>query len=199
MASPLFLRRLINRLHLAVADVHWSVLAVAASAHAGASWMLLTAVGEEKITSPASFLYWYATTAYTVGYGDLSPQTDAGRLITATFVFPGAIAIFTTMVAKTLNGLGNFWRRRRSGKGDYRRMIETIVLVGFDPERTPKMIDELHADLASGQHIVLMTRKELVEPDERIIYVRARSLTGKEDLRRAGVPTASRVAIFMLK
>ena len=194
MALPILLRRALDRMHLAVAELRWWVLASAITAHGAASWALLDAAGEEKITGPTSFLYWYATTAYTVGYGDLSPQTDAGRLVTAAFVFPGAIAGFTTVVAKSLNSMGEFWRRRRTGRGDYRGMTDTIVLIGFDPERTPKMIDELHAE-AGARRIVLMTRKELSDPDPRVIYVRARSLTAPEELRRAGVHNAQRVAV----
>lgn len=183
-----------DRLHLAAAELHWWVLAFAVALHATASWALLAIAGEDKLAEPASFIYWYATTAYTVGYGDLSPQTIGGRLVTAAFVFPGAIASFTTIVAKVLGTLGAFWRKRRAGYGDFRRMTETIVLIGFDPDRTPRMISELHAD-ARGGRIVLLTRKELSEPDARVLYVKARSLADPEDLARATVPGASRIAI----
>jgi voltage-gated potassium channel len=180
---------------LAVAELHWWVLAAAAAGHASLSWLILTLDGESKIVGPVDFLYWYATTAYTVGYGDLSPQTSAGRLATAIFVFPGAIAIFTTIVAKSLTAMGDFWRRRREGRGDYRRMTETTVVIGFIPDQTPKMIDELHAE-GGGKRVVLFTRKELAEPDARILYIRARALTDPNELRRAGVHNARRVAIY---
>ncbi len=184
-----------DRLHLAVAELHWWVLAAAAATHATLSWLLLALDGESKIVAPVEFLYWYATTAYTVGYGDLSPQTSAGRLVTAIFVFPGAIAIFTTIVAKSLTAMGDFWRRRREGRGDYRRMTDTTVVIGFIPDQTPKMIDELYAE-ASGKRVVLITRKELAEPDDRVLYIRARTLTDPAELQRAGVHNASRVAIY---
>lgn len=189
-------RRWADRAYHAVADLHWSVLAGAVAVHAAGSWALLAAAGEPKLTTPVDFLYWYATTAYTVGYGDVSPQTPAGRLVTALVVFPGAIAAFTTVVAKSLNGMGEFWRRRRNGKGDFARMSDTIVLVGFDPERTPKMIAELHADPALRSRVVLLTRKEIADPDERVRYVRAQSLTSPAELKRAGVENAARVAIY---
>ncbi len=189
------LRRAVDRVHFAVAELHWWVLAAAAAAHAGASWLILALDGETKIVAPVDFLYWYATTAYTVGYGDLSPQTPAGRVATAIFVFPGAIAIFTTIVAKTLTAMGDFWRRRREGRGDYGRMTDTTVVIGFIPEQTPKMIDELHAE-GHGARVVLVTRRELADPDERVLYIRARTLTDPGELRRAGVPNARRVAIY---
>lgn len=195
MTLAYLLRRITDRLHLALAELHWWVLAAAALGHAGIAWLWLRACGEDKLGESVSFLYWYATTAFTVGYGDLSPQTAGGRLVTAAFVFPGAIAIFTTIVAKSLSELAGFWRRRRSGHGDFSKMTDTILLIGFDPERTPKMIAELHAD-ARGARIVLMTRKAIDEPDPRVLYVRARSLTDPEELARAGAPAARRVAIY---
>lgn len=182
-------------MHFAVAELHWWVLASAATVHAGLSWLILALDGEAKIVSPVEFFYWYMTTAYTVGYGDLSPQTPAGRIATAIFVFPGAIAIFTTIVAKSLAAVGDFWRRRREGRGDYGRMTDTTVVIGFVPDQTPKMIDELHAE-AYGGRVVLVTRRELSDPDERVLYIRARALTDPAELRRAGVPNARRVAVY---
>lgn len=195
MSLVILLRRAADRLHLAVAELHWWVLGAAAAVHASLSWLVLALDGESKIVAPVDFLYWYATTAYTVGYGDLSPQTSAGRLATAIFVFPGAIAIFTTIVAKSLTAMGDFWRRRREGRGDYRRMMDTTVVIGFIADQTPKMIDELHAE-AGGKRVVLITRKELADPDERVLYIRARALTDPDELRRAGVHNARRVAIY---
>ena len=179
-----------------MADLHWTLLAVLIGLHALSTWGLMLLAGEEKLQAPATFLYWYATTAYTVGYGDLSPQSDAGRLITALWVFPGAIAAFTTVVAKVLAAIGDVWRVRRAGKGDYSRMTDALVLIGYHPARTPKMIAELCADLAPQQTLVLLTRQTLTELDSRIRYVQTESLTSTAALTRAGVPGASRVLVF---
>jgi len=190
------LARLFDRAFHAMADLHWTVLFALIVAHALLTWALLGLAGEERLRGAATFFYWYATTAYTVGYGDLSPQTDAGRLVTAFWVFPGAIAAFTTIVAKVLAAIGEVWRVRRSGEGDYSRMTASIVLIGYHAARTPKMIDELCADLSPNQTLVLLARQILTDPDPRIRYVQSESLTSAPALVRAGVPTASRVLVF---
>lgn len=192
----LMVRRVLQRAYHAVLHVRVWVLGVAVVAHAFASFEIMRAVGEGKLSQPVDFIYWYATTAYTVGYGDLSPQTDAGKLFTALFVFPGAIAAFTTIVAKILGGIAEVWRLRRMGRGNFSRMTESIILIGFDPERTPRMIDELYADPLHHHRLVLVTRKTLDNPDPRARYVQAQSLTSADDLRRAGVPTAHRIAVY---
>jgi voltage-gated potassium channel len=190
------LARLFDRAFHAMADLHWTLLFTLIVFHGLLTWVLLAVAGEEKLRSAATFFYWYATTAYTVGYGDLSPQTDAGRLVTALWVFPGAIAAFTTIVAKVLAAIGEVWRVRRAGKGDYSKMTASIVLIGYHPARTPKMIDELCADLSPDQTLVLLTRQTLTDLDSRVRYVQTESLTSTAALTRAGVPGASRVLVF---
>jgi voltage-gated potassium channel len=190
------LARLFDRAFHAMADLHWTMLVLLIAVHATVTWLLLALAGEAKLQEASAFLYWYATTAYTVGYGDLSPQTATGRLVTALWVFPGAIAAFTTVVAKVLGAIGDIWRLRRAGKGDYSKMTASIVLIGYHPARTPKMIDELCADLSPDQTLVLLTRQALTDLDGRIRYVQSESLTSTAALTRAGVPQASRVLIF---
>lgn len=190
------LTAIIRRLYHAVTDLHWTVLAGGIVLHMAAVWLLMSWAGETGLTEPATFLYWYATTASTVGYGDVSPESDAGRLLTAFVVYPGAIAAFTAIIAKSLAGLSAQWRRRRVGLGDYRELTNAVVLVGYDAERTPRMIDELVADADPSQELVLLTKAELDNDDERVRYVRARSLTAAADLERAGITAAARVIVF---
>ncbi|KAK0331947.1 hypothetical protein LTR94_026883, partial [Friedmanniomyces endolithicus] len=178
-----------------MADMHWRMLLGLILFHAGSSWLLLALAGEVELKNPVVFFYWYATTAYTVGYGDFSPQGVAGRLATAVWIFPGAIAAFTTVVAKVLGAVGDIWRIRRAGKGDYSAMTDTIVLIGYHQARTPKMIDELCAELSPTQTLVLLTRQAVPDPDPRIRYVQCENLTSTASLQRAGVQSASRVLI----
>jgi voltage-gated potassium channel len=162
-----------------------------------ATWLLMYFVGEEpEFERLPTFIYWYTTTASTVGYGDVAPKTDAGRLINALFVYPGAITLFGAIVTKAIANASNRVRRARIGMGDYSQLEHAIVLVGYDPERTPRMIDELCADAAPGQQIILLTRKEFENSDPRIRYVRARSHTDVKELQRAGADKAAEVIIF---
>ncbi len=196
MLLRLKLARVFDRAVHAMADMHWRLLGGLIVFHAASSWLLLVLAGETGLSSPATFLYWYATTAYTVGYGDLSPQGVAGRLITAIWIFPGAIAAFTTVVAKVLGVIGEIWRVRRAGKGDYSKMTDAILLVGYHPVRTPKMIDELSAELSKTQTLVLLARQVVGDPDPRVRYVQSESLTSAAALARAGAAQAGRVLVY---
>jgi voltage-gated potassium channel len=190
-------RTLLLKLYVAVTDLRWWVLFALLLAHMIGTWLMMHFVGEEpEFARLPTFVYWYATTASTIGYGDVTPKTDVGRLINAFFVYPGAIAIFGAIVTKAIAAIGDRTRRARIGMGDYSEAAHAIVLVGYDPQRTPRMIDELCADAAPGQQIILFTRKEFENNDARIRYVRARSHTDVKDLERAGIDKADQVIVF---
>lgn len=96
---------LLRRLYLAASELHPGILAALLLLHMVASYWALRSAGEADLGAPIAFVYWYATTASTVGYGDLSPKGDAGRLVAAFWVMPGAIALFTTAIARAFAGL----------------------------------------------------------------------------------------------
>ncbi len=184
----------LRRLYLAASELHPGILFALLLAHMATSHVALRLAGEADLRSPIAFIYWYATTASTVGYGDLSPKGDAGRLLAAFWVMPGAIALFTTAIARTFAGLSQRWRRRRLGLGDYRAMRGHVVLIGHEPARTVRMVAELAAD--GRRDIVLVATEELPGDDPAFRYVRAGSLTAPADLHRAGVATAARIVVY---
>lgn len=57
-------------------------------------------------------LYFSAVTLTTVGYGDLSPTTDAAKLFTVVYIFSGMTVIVTYLNARLL--------RRRRNRGPSR-------------------------------------------------------------------------------
>lgn len=191
------LKTLWLQLYHAVTDLRWWVLLALLVTHMVAVWLLMFFVGEEpEFERLPTFIYWYATTASTIGYGDVTPKTDTGRLINAFFVYPGAIAIFTTIVTKAISQAAERVQRGRAGLGDYRTVKHAIVVVGYNPDRTPRMISELCADAGPEQELILLTSKEVSHVDARYRYVRAQSYIGLADMERAGVADADRVIVF---
>lgn len=193
--KPFTFGTFLRRLYLAASELHWGVLLLLLAGHMLAAYALLSWAGEAELTGLPAFLYWYGTTASTVGYGDLSPKSDAGRLIVAFFVMPGAIALFTTAIARAFAGLSARWRRRRMGMGSYDRMTGQIVLIGYDADRTPRMIEEIVAD-GQGHEIVLVATQALDGDAATHRFVRAATLTSPADLARAGVAAAARVVVY---
>lgn len=184
-----------RRLYLAASELHPSIMLSLLLAHMATSWILLQLAGEAALRSPVDFAYWYLTTATTIGYGDLSPQGGAGRIVAALFVMPGAVALFTAALARGFAGLAARWRRRRAGQGGYSAMRDHVVLVGYHADRTPRMIAEILAD-ARAREIVLVATDEMEVDDPTYRFVRASSLTAPAELRRAGIEQAAKVVVY---
>lgn len=191
----MIIRLLLRRIYRQVAEVTWPVLILTALVHAGGTWLLLAWAGEADMLPAVTYVYWWWTTSTTVGYGDISPVTDAGRMIVSFIAYPGGIAIFTAVIAKAINSLSAFWRQRMNGEADYSKLTGHTIVVGYHPGRTPRMIDELLSGRKDTE-IVLVAREVKTNPDPRIRFVRAGSGSFSVDLRRAGLDGAKTVLIY---
>lgn len=190
--------RLFSKLRRRVAELRWEVLALLLAAHAATTWIGFLFAGEIDLLAPLTFAYFYATTATTVGYGDLSPATELGRMIAVIWLFPGSIAVFTAVLTKTISSVAGVWRRRMQGLGDYSNREGATVLVGYNATRTPRMIEELRLGARGRQddEIIVMCKEAAPNLPDEIPYVRVEALSNREGLKRAGVAAADEVVIY---
>jgi len=172
-------------------------LLVAALIHLLLTYICLAAAGEVKLTgNTTDFLYYYVTTATTVGYGDLSPSQPAGRIIALVFVLPGSIAIFTAVLGKAITDLSTIWRGRMNGLGDYSDRENHTIVLGWQGLRTRRLIELLQADLNAGERIVLVDKSQEQNPlPQQLDYIRADALSNISALERAGLKGAHRIIV----
>ncbi|WP_028021886.1 ion channel [Enterovibrio calviensis] len=160
------------------------------------SWILLKLAGEHSLTSPfVDYVYYLLVTASTVGYGDMSPQTVAGKWIVALFVIPCGLSIFAIGVGR-LAGIGiEFWRKGLLGK----RSVDVsghILILGWNESRTLHLIDMLLHEEKDKRPIVLCVRAEIQNPlPKEIEFVRTTSFTDEIAMSRAGFEDASCIII----
>ncbi len=84
----------------------------------------------ENLRSLVDIFYWAVVTVMTVGYGDITPRTDAGRLLTVFVILIGVVLVsfLTATIASILTAT-----RIREGRGLER--IDTqdhIIICGFN-------------------------------------------------------------------
>ena len=186
-----------GRIYVAIATLSWSVLVGAFILHAILSWALLHLTGETGLAGDfVTFAYYYVTTATTVGYGDLSPEGDTGRLVGALFLLPGSIALFTAFLGKAVNGVGNFWRRRLQGKGDFTQRSGHVLIVGWHGPRSLQLVEGLAKGSPGQEHAVLLAESLQENPlPELVDFVAAQSLSDLDAYHRAGAGGAATVVI----
>jgi len=177
--------------------ISWGVVAAALAAHMSLTWLLLAAAGEAKLLGWDSFVYYYVTTASTIGYGDLSPASAAGRWVAALFVMPGAIALFASILAKTSAGLLNFWKRHQVGKMSYEDLCGHTVLIGWHGRESQRLVQLLLADANTDDEGIVLVAEGLAEnplPDQ-IRFVAVDSYADCGEYERAALAGAARVIV----
>ena len=195
-AVPLF-QTFGRRIYIAVAEMTWVTLAALAAVHAVVAYILFVACGEEGLVGDlVTYVYFYVTTATTVGYGDLSPATAVGRMVGAFWMLPGSIALFTAVLGKGIADLGGFWRKRMNGLGDYSSRTGHTVVLGWQGVRTRRLVELLLSDRQDGESIVLVSKNIAENPmPEQIDFIRADALSTPRGLERSGMSRARSIVI----
>ena len=190
------LSRLGKRLYARIAGLRWDIVVFVTAIHFAVSWALIDWAGGEKISGGDVFWYFYITTATTVGYGDYSPTTEAGRLITVLWVMPGGIALFTTIIAKVAQFISKRWRKRMHGLASYENLSAHIVILGWHGSRTERMVDHIRGDTGERE-IVLCTAENIENPmPDQVHFVRAPALNSPDLLHRAAITSAEYIIVL---
>ncbi len=194
----IILSRLTKRLYVRISGLGWDVVCLMTAAHFALSWMALDVIGGEEIAGANIFWYFYATTATTVGYGDYSPGSAAGRLVTVLWIMPGGIALFTTIIAKIVQLVSGRWRKRMLGLANYEELSDHIVILGWSGAKTERMVEHIRGDTGEGdREIILCAAGTLENPmPDQVRYVRAPALNTPDLLRRAAVVQAAYIIVL---
>lgn len=88
-------------------------------------------------------LWLTTTTITTVGYGDLSPQTNLGRLSTIVIIYIGGIAVLTKLVAEYIDYRLEQRERKIKGLWEWRNMKEHILIINTPSQDTERYLKRL--------------------------------------------------------
>ncbi|MBL4826549.1 MAG: potassium channel protein [Spongiibacteraceae bacterium] len=174
-------------------------LLVALLVYIALSWCLLRLSGEHALVG-SDFVYWLVVSTSTVGYGDLSPSTEAGKWVTALVIIPLGLSIFAITVGRLAGFASYHWRKGVRGLGSVNRQNH-IVLVGWNGQRTlrlPQLLIKEEEQAGTLRPIVLCVRveREIENPmPEAIQFVKVSSFNDKDEMDRASIATAACIVI----
>ncbi|MCZ2828479.1 ion channel [Modestobacter sp. VKM Ac-2986] len=160
------------------------------------SWLAMALVepAGSEIAAPGNYWWYFVVTAATVGYGDFFPESGAGRLV-GTYVIVGGIVTLTLLFSRLADYLQSVRGKRLRGVGAL-ELTGHVVVLGYLPGRTERMLAELHAENATP--IVLCAWDEVGEnpvPEDPVVSFVRGDLTHADVMTRACVDRARTVIV----
>lgn len=193
---PTFAMRLLRRVARHASSASWRFTAGVTILHAASAAAGLWILDERAlVSSVVQFVYFYIVTGSSVGYGDFSPSSAAGRLFTAFWVIPGAISIFAFVIGKIIGEISMRMRAVMNGLGRFSDKTNHLLIIGWVQGQTDRLIAETER-LHGSRDIIIVSTHDLTSVKTDWDWVRASSLANKADLLRAGVEGAAFIVVL---
>ncbi|MCW8127132.1 potassium channel family protein [Microbulbifer halophilus] len=160
------------------------------------SYLLMAAAGEADIVASENFIYWLVVTGSTVGYGDFSPVTPAGKWAVTLWVIPLGLSLFAMVLTRMGFAISEFVQRGKKGLRTMNHENHTVI-IGWNGARTLRLIELLLSKTnGDASELVLCVEADIENPmPGRIDFVRVESFSHAETMDRASLDKAARIII----
>ena len=111
--------RLCKLFYSQVARLSWGLLLCLMVLHCVVTYLGLARFETGEILQKIDFFYFYTTTVFAIGYGDIAPKTPGGRLFVSLWLQPGGVVMFAAGITKFVQTLSTLWRQRMRGEASY--------------------------------------------------------------------------------
>lgn len=179
-------------------QLRWYIIVSMLGFYAVTTYILLFLAGEEGLLDIHDYVYWLVVTGSTVGYGDMSPSTIAGKWIVSLYVIPMGLSIFALVLGRVAGWVRLQWQKGAKGLNAL-NMQQHILVLGWNGKRTEQLIKLL---LIEKEHslenpdIVLCVRADITNPmPGQIEFVKVDSFNQDEGMDRACISTAATILI----
>jgi len=160
------------------------------------SWaaMALVEPADSDIAAPGTYWWYFLVTSATVGYGDVFPVSTGGRIV-GLYVIVGGIVTLTLLFTQLAGVLQSVRGRRLRGVVPL-DLSDHVVLLGYWPDRTERIVAELTAE--GRFQVALCAWGDVPEnpmPDQPAVHFVRGDLTHEDVMTRACVQRARTAVI----
>ena len=169
----------------------------------GSCWIFwLLERGHGQLRTPLDVLYWWITTTATVGYGDITPKTQGGKLLVIVVVLAG-VTVLATAAARAGSAILQQRLLQLRGFGRMDHLSGHTVVCGWNEDVDNILLSLVaYGPAIKADRIVLVSNQDM----DRLTAIRNRpeleglqlvsgDITKASDLERAG---ASRAAMALI-
>ena len=179
-------------------EMRWYIIVGMLAFYALSTYLFLWLANEDGLLNIHDYIYWLVVTGSTVGYGDMSPSTVAGKWIVSLYVIPMGLSIFALVLGRVASWVSLQWQKGAKGLNAL-NLEGHILVLGWNGKRTEQLIRLLQIEKQNSldnPDIVLCVRADITNPmPGEIEFVKVDSFNQDEDMDRACVSTASTILI----
>jgi voltage-gated potassium channel len=158
------------------------------------SSFLMMKVEPETFPRFIDALWWTMTTLVTVGYGEIYPKTDFGKIFTMALVYTFGIGAMGILVGKLFEGLALFRRLKEEGKLNYEGK-QHYILIGSSKDKLGSILEEILLNDKKSDVVIVDNGSRSPIEHERIHFISGNP-AAEEVLIKANILEAKSVAIF---
>lgn len=196
----MLINRLIRSLKLQIFKTKLSSVLYLITVNLAFGFTSYSLMNEPTITPDViTFVYWSIVTASSLGYGDISPTSDVGKLFLVFYYIPSFFLMFGLLLGK----LGELVYKYRSdlmdGKLKMNKIKNHITLVTSNEKSAKHLINLIMSDKnRPNRTIILLTDADFQHPfpeEENIKFLKVDGLYDSSTVDKAFIKNADRVVI----
>lgn len=180
--------------------VSWPSVLVGSAIHYLICWTAFQLTGEADLSKMPDFFYFMSVVGSSLGFGDMSPTTMAGKLFVAFYQIPASLAIFGTVLGKLITLTRAGVERNINGMRNFKNHSGHVIVIGWHEKQTQKMIDCILADehRQNGRILLCVKDEDLTHPlpdYDQVDFARLNCFSDEREFERIAAQSANRVII----